>query len=412
VNRLATEEAMMKRMDVKPKSTGTVNPSDKRHGGILTSVEIINYGVIRSISRDSECLQGTSYDLRLGHGHYVFDKNEKWTPYFLGNDIRKANKNKSIKYSYQSKDNIEELEIPPFGAALIQLQETIDTFTCATAPQGVLIAGRFDLKLGMVKKGLTSQQATQVEPCYRGLLFCFVFNQTGTSVKLKLNDPIATIEFHFVSCYVSQRERILIVNKMKSHNMEKYNGDPYCEQYGIGDIRFFKGELPSHGGLSDFFIKYSNMSHDLHEKENETRNYLKTQIDEATKNLEKHINKQWEDKHQLRMAMIGIFCAIAGILVSILPISCIQSWATGNIDKKSESLIDKIKLANVFYEESQKALEQIRIENEKHRAIHEDNINRRIFNIFEKAISEFIAIRLMTWEAWQKNDRSTTQNRK
>lgn len=57
------------------------------------------------------------------------------------------------------------------------------------------MAGRFDLKLSTIYKGLISQQATQVEPCYYGRLFCFVHNLSSKEIHLKHKDKVATIEF-------------------------------------------------------------------------------------------------------------------------------------------------------------------------------------------------------------------------
>ena len=87
------------------------------------------------------------------------------------------NKNYPIAEWYKRPDGTRSrtLTIPRFGSALIQLQQIINTYDIAYEKK-ILIVGRFDLKLSRVHEGLISQQATQVEPCYYGKLFCFIHN--------------------------------------------------------------------------------------------------------------------------------------------------------------------------------------------------------------------------------------------
>lgn len=256
--------------------------------GILTRNEIKQYGLIKEgLNEDS--LQGTSYDLRLGEGHFVYKTDQaegknKWMPYWIGetDDFNEANKvNPHFEYAEQRK-----LQIAPFGAALIQLKETIDTRTCCRK-SNVLICGHFDLKLLMVIKGFVSQQATQVEPNYIGKLFCFLFNQTGETIELSYKDKIATIEFFYVSCstYCNSDERKALLDHFddshrKGHKYQESNGNEikvktFCNEHGINDVRFFWAEkseenrLPSHGGLNYFYEKFGHLQKEVNQKINE-----------------------------------------------------------------------------------------------------------------------------------------------
>jgi deoxycytidine triphosphate deaminase len=231
--------------------------------GLLTADEIQKYKIIKGHD-DVKCLKTTSYDLRLGEGHLVFDcVSKKWEALWVGDE-------KSVyKYGTNRYKIIREgvLTIPAFGMALIQLREDIDLLSCVEdSMHPVFICGHFDLKLKRVAQGLISQQATQVEPGYQGKLFCYLFNQTGDVINLDYSEnkdnKIATIEFQYVSCIAqcSKSVQDSLRKKIKEQH-EKYK-EPYCKDYckdhGIIDVRYFEradGEidnLPQHGGLSSF----------------------------------------------------------------------------------------------------------------------------------------------------------------
>jgi len=224
--------------------------------GLLTGNEIIKYNIIEN-RNDSECLQTTSYDLRLGEGHMVYDSTaKKWSAIWVSTKPHPKDGNPVFDLPQGTN-----LVIPRFGMALIQLREPVNLLSCIeNSEQPVMICGHFDLKLSRVKEGLISQQATQVEPGYRGKLFCYLFNQTGDEISLSYTDidkaRIATIEFQYVSC-ISQCDSSIrkkfLASLSKKHR--KYI-PPYCDLHGINDVRFFDGarendgKLPKHGGLS------------------------------------------------------------------------------------------------------------------------------------------------------------------
>jgi deoxycytidine triphosphate deaminase len=57
------------------------------------------------------------------------------------------------------------------------------------------IAGRFDISVSLFCKGVILSNGPQIDPGFRGRLFCLLFNTSCEPVQLKLGDHFATIEF-------------------------------------------------------------------------------------------------------------------------------------------------------------------------------------------------------------------------
>jgi len=228
--------------------------------GILTDGEIVRHGII-DLSSDvfgemQKSLKPTTYDLRLGDAHYVFnaedfEKPSNWQKVFIGGN-ESFNQLNEIEPKFEMKHGCT-LEIPAYGSALIQLEEIVDTLTCAQR-ENIMVVGRFDLKLSRVNQALISQQATQVEPCYKGRLFCFLHNLSSQKILINYKDPIATIEFSYVSCFCNFDKRKEIIDKMLEMNKKKYRGEFCFEGQGIKDVRWFEKtpNLPQDCGLASF----------------------------------------------------------------------------------------------------------------------------------------------------------------
>lgn len=272
----------------------------RKIAGTLTGDEIKKHGII-SIERDDyagteESVKPTTYDLRLGDAHYVFDlgksKNSSgWRRVFIGNNEKRLadahnifgldlgghrnssrwrqvfigdNENLKKLNEFEPKFEVKSGEmgrliIPAFGSALVQLEEIVDTLSIAENDK-ILVVGRFDLKLSKVYQALISQQATQVEPYYMGKLFCFLHNLSTEEISISYKDPIATIEFSYVSSYYSDTERQGIIENLIQHNKNKYS-DEFCfKGSGIKDIRWFdkNGHLPNDCGLASFHDAVKN----------------------------------------------------------------------------------------------------------------------------------------------------------
>lgn len=239
----------------------------RKIAGVLSDVEIKQLELIPYAKNDS--FNPTVYDLSLGSFHYVYgmprsnepkDKgaSKTWIPVCIGSDNEFNKQNKSLsdeeKFVRQNKNRTSYLTIPALGSALIQLDEIIDTYSVAEK-RNVLVTGRFDLKLTLVNKGLISQQGTQVEPCYRGRLYCFVHNLSNKEIVLKQGDTIASIEFSYVSCFCNEDKRKEVIRSLikKNKDEKRYLKAEYCDEgKGILNVRYFnrKKYLPDSCGLS------------------------------------------------------------------------------------------------------------------------------------------------------------------
>lgn len=251
--------------------------------GLLSWDEIIKYGLIIDSSskqpihdKDPKKVpEGTqkpsgSFDLSVGDRHFLFQSNGDWKAVFLGDSdaLAKANA-KAADDSFKlelSENGQKKLVIPPFCSAIIQLDETVDLYSVAKE-KNLMIAGRFDLKLSAIYKGLISQQATQVEPCYRGKLYCFVHNLGQKEICLEKGKKVATIEFSYVGQNIDTKERETIIENTINYNTseKKYGTGIRFSAFvtegkkklytGIEDIRWLKevGKLPDECGIAPIY---------------------------------------------------------------------------------------------------------------------------------------------------------------
>lgn len=277
--------------------------------GTLTKDEIKAHGLIQVTDPEHKPkFETTTVDLTVGDGHYLFDGNSnsntdrKWKLIFIGDNenMKKLNEDLSPeKYSPPSKDKPHTLIIPAYGSALVQLNETIDTYSVANDPlKNLLIVGRFDLKLSSVHQGLISQQATQIEPCYCGKLFCFIHNLSNKEIELKWGAYLATIEFSYVSCFCNKEKKLSIIQELSEKTAKKYTSH-FCNGKGIQDIRYFfdKERLPNDCGLVGF------------------QNKLSAELfsDSSIEKLAKKINKEIDKKAK----WIPVICAIITAIVTL-----------------------------------------------------------------------------------------------
>ena len=234
----------------------------------MTCDELRRFQLI--LNGDDKSYQLTSYDLRLGSCHYVFNhpagssasqgKSEsRWQLIHIGSDeeLSHLNENSESSQKYEVPKALRHtLAIPPYGSAIIELKETVDTYTAAVE-NNKLIIGRFDLKLSQVYQALISQQATQVEPLYCGKLYCFIHNLSGRDIFIREGEKIATIEFSYAGEQLKEEERKALINsfleKEKKKPPKKYTSLYATEdRRGIKEVRWFyeQGRLPSDCGLN------------------------------------------------------------------------------------------------------------------------------------------------------------------
>lgn len=108
-------------------------------------------------------IQGASYDLVVGD------------EYFQKGEIKSLNEKKPF-IVMESGDYV-----------LVSSKET------ANLPKD--ITGRFDLSVSLFCKGVILSNGPQIDPGFRGKLFCLLFNTSNEKVQLKRGNHFATIEF-------------------------------------------------------------------------------------------------------------------------------------------------------------------------------------------------------------------------
>lgn len=78
-------------------------------------------------------------------------------------------------------------EIPPYSYAIVSALEYASLPPC--------VIGRFDLKVSFFFEGVILSNGPQVDPGYKGALFCMLYNGSGQPKLLTLGKHFATIDF-------------------------------------------------------------------------------------------------------------------------------------------------------------------------------------------------------------------------
>lgn len=133
-------------------------------GGLLdaeTIKKFIDSGTLL-IHADSSQIETASYDLRLADTYWCQGK-------------------------YVTVSNNQVILIPAYSFVLVQAQEE------ACLPR--FVAGSFDLTVSMFFDGLILSNGPQVDPGYRGALFCMLYNTSDNPVPLNRGIKFATMQF-------------------------------------------------------------------------------------------------------------------------------------------------------------------------------------------------------------------------
>ena len=123
---------------------------------------------------DPKMINGASYDLRLGDEYYYDGKIQKLS------------------------DERPFLTIEPYDYAIVSCKET------AWIPRDVI--AKFGLTVGLFCQGVILSNGPQIDPGFRGTLFCLLFNTSNRAVHLKRGKHYATIEFNKLIGYAEPYE--------------------------------------------------------------------------------------------------------------------------------------------------------------------------------------------------------------
>ena len=108
------------------------------------------------------------------------------------------------------------------------------------------VAARYDITVGFFTQGLILSNGPQVDPGFKGSLFCLLFNASNQEVSLRMGDHFATIEF------------IKLLEPTIPYSGQHQN-QAQISQYiprnpGFGEIVKMRGEINE---LKDFNLYYS-----------------------------------------------------------------------------------------------------------------------------------------------------------
>jgi len=151
---------------------GTLSAKDvlTGRGGIVSEkhlTPLINAGALISKSCELASIKSASYDLRVGE--------QVWCEGQLVhlNDAKPT------------------FTIPPYSYAIVTSKEEawLPTF----------ISGSFDIKVGLFLRGVILSNGPQIDPGYRGPLFCMLFNGSSDSRTIAREDHFATLQFQTVT---------------------------------------------------------------------------------------------------------------------------------------------------------------------------------------------------------------------
>jgi guanylate kinase/deoxycytidine triphosphate deaminase len=138
----------------------------KKIGGILPKrwIELmISCGMLLQNAKINN-VQGASYDLSIGDEHYY------------GGKIKTLSDKEPF------------ICIEPYDYSIVTSNEIANLTRDTT--------GRFDLCVSLFCQGIILSNGPQVDPGFKGRLFCLLFNTSNAPVFLKRGQHYATIEFH------------------------------------------------------------------------------------------------------------------------------------------------------------------------------------------------------------------------
>lgn len=148
----------------------------QNQGGALSQKIInamINCGMLLR-DANPQMINGASYDLCLGDEFYY------------GGKIQKLSDDKPF------------LTIEPYDYAIVSCKET------AWIPRDVI--AKFGLTVGLFCQGIILSNGPQIDPGFRGTLFCLLFNTSNRAIHLKRGKHYATIEFNKLIGYAEPYE--------------------------------------------------------------------------------------------------------------------------------------------------------------------------------------------------------------
>lgn len=161
----------------------TQDISSNESPGVLLSDQIENYvkKYHMIVPFSPENLKAASYNVRIGNLFY------------------RSNKPESV-----TKDN-PFLEIKPHEAVLVRTMEHLHM------PR--FLIGRWNLRVSKVYKGLVWVGGIHIDPGWKGELWCPIYNLSKETVRLRINEPFASVDFVKTSKYIEGKSQNYVKNR-------------------------------------------------------------------------------------------------------------------------------------------------------------------------------------------------------
>jgi len=180
--------------------------------GVLLSDAIQKYirgvGLIQREDFDKEYLQAASYDLRLG------------SEYYSSGQMHNLSKDDPIMW------------IEPHEVVVVRTYERLNI------PRYMM--GRWNIRIGLLYRGIVLVSGPQVDPGFNGRLCCTLYNLSTTSMKLHFLEHIGTIDFAKTSPFHPNQECKRF--EIKKRTLEDYL-PPYKLQSAPADVRNLVSDL-------------------------------------------------------------------------------------------------------------------------------------------------------------------------
>ena len=90
------------------------------------------------------------------------------------------------RYNFE-KQKLHDITIEPYEVAVIKIKEKV------CLPR--FLIGRWDIKVGLAYRGLMWVGGAQVDPGFKGHLYCPIYNLSNKPFRLKQGDELAVIDF-------------------------------------------------------------------------------------------------------------------------------------------------------------------------------------------------------------------------
>ncbi len=118
------------------------------------------------------------------------------------------------RYNFE-KQKLHDLTIQPYEVVVIKIKERV------CLPR--FLIGRWDIKVGLAYRGLMWVGGAQVDPGFKGHLYCPIYNLSNRPVRLKQEDELAVIDFVKTTPFKEGAEFTIEFDTEKHANRDFYD---------------------------------------------------------------------------------------------------------------------------------------------------------------------------------------------